>query len=75
MECTEWNLIERVGPSTTHNLITHAFTVCHVKLTQSTVIEEKAFRPSIIVALDYEQSLFFLGLSSKTPETRQWTTA
>ena len=26
-----------------------------------------------VKSVDYEQSLFFLGPSSKTPETRKWT--
>ena len=30
---------------------------------------------TITTALDYEQSLFFLGPSSKTPETRKWPRA
>ena len=29
----------------------------------------------LLLSLDYEQSLFFLGPSSKTPETRKWPRA
>ena len=31
------------GPSTTCNLITRVLTICHVKLTQSTALEQKRF--------------------------------
>ena len=39
MECTERILITRV----TRNLITRVLTICHVKLTQSTAMEQKRF--------------------------------
>ena len=38
MECTERN-----GPSITCYLITRVFTICHVKHTQSTALEQKRF--------------------------------
>ena len=41
MECTEGNLI--IGPSITCNLITHVLTTYHVKLAQSTALEQKRF--------------------------------
>ena len=33
----------RLDPSTTRNLITHVLTICHVKLMQSTALEQKRF--------------------------------
>ena len=54
MECTECNLIMRVwtfyhSKSDHANLIKHVLTICHVKLMQSSALEQKAFWPSIIV--------------------------
>ena len=44
MECTKGNLITHVlGPSITCNLITHVLTTYHVKLAQSTALEQKRF--------------------------------
>ena len=46
MECAERNLITRVrasGPSITRNRLTRVLTICHVKLTQSTSLEQKRF--------------------------------
>ena len=34
------------GPSITRNLITRVLTICHVKLTQSTALEQKRFDPA-----------------------------
>ena len=39
--CTERTLIMHVW--TFYDLITHVLTICHVKLTQSTVLEQKCF--------------------------------
>ena len=40
------------GPSITRNLITRVFTICHVKLTQRTALEQKRFDlPSLSPAL------------------------
>ena len=33
----------RLDLSTTHNLITHVLTICHIKLTQRTALEQKRF--------------------------------
>ena len=43
MECTERTLITRDWTSITRYLITRVLTICHVKRTQSTALEQKRF--------------------------------
>ena len=50
MECTERSLITRVSNLSPCNLDTRVLTICHVKLSQSTALELKAFEFPIVVA-------------------------
>ena len=43
MECTKRNLISAFRPCTPHNLIMRVLTICLVKLTQSTALEQMRF--------------------------------
>ena len=50
MECTERNLITHVlGPSITCNLIMHVLTTYHMKLAQSTALEQKRFNLRLLL--------------------------
>ena len=56
----------RFGPSITRNLITHVLTIRHVKLTQSTALEQKRFdRRSLSPALLYPLQRLPLGIPIK----------